>query len=391
MPMDAESAAETVVMRDGGILEDRPRSVSNEGGGLYTQKTGLQPGERRAKQRGWILEEPVARESLNGQMDVDGSTTMPADAESAAETAVMSDGGILEDRPRSLSNEGGRRISQLQKGRTFSSGVTAGQKPTGKQIYKVLWHAERTKFLPETVGIDSVDSQTRAGAYCDATCVGASAISVSVPMDSPVRADFFSGGLVAQGCCAVPQCTEGNQLRAPMRNEDVICSPCRHAAIAGAGHGAAGGTVCAARQVPRRVAGRVAQMVAVQVAGGLRAQSWMLLLIPKVGTGATAKVGDLIAVDYKDTKGTSRDYRFGIGQMLPGMDEGIRGMRTGGVRKLQIPGKLAFGDKGIPAALGRPAVPAMTPVEVEVTLNFIPGRDEVYEYGEEGGSFGDKF
>mmetsp|Transcript_73787 Transcript_73787/g.195873 ORF Transcript_73787/g.195873 Transcript_73787/m.195873 type:complete len:196 (+) Transcript_73787:2-589(+) len=124
----------------------------------------------------------------------------------------------------------------------------------------------------------------------------------------------------------------------------------------------------------------------------------------KVGTGATAKVGDLIAVDYKvkcvvkerqitieDTKGTSRDYRFGIGQMLPGMDEGIRGMRTGGVRKLQIPGKLAFGDKGIPAALGRPAVPAMTPVEVEVTLNFIPGRDEVYEYGEEGGSFGDKF
>eukprot|EP00959_Pyramimonas_sp_CCMP1952_P088494 1851440-Pyramimonas_sp.AAC.1 len=30
--MDAESAAETVAMSDGGILEYRPRSLSNEGG-----------------------------------------------------------------------------------------------------------------------------------------------------------------------------------------------------------------------------------------------------------------------------------------------------------------------------------------------------------------------
>jgi len=117
----------------------------------------------------------------------------------------------------------------------------------------------------------------------------------------------------------------------------------------------------------------------------------------KVGTGAEPVVGQLVAVDYKvkcmvrereitveNTKGQSRDYRFGVGQMLPGMDEGLRGMKVGGVRKLQIPGRLAFGDKGIPAALGRPAVPAQTPVEVEVTLNFIPGADDVYAYGEIG-------
>ena len=114
----------------------------------------------------------------------------------------------------------------------------------------------------------------------------------------------------------------------------------------------------------------------------------------KVGTGAMPKIGELVAIDFtvkcvvkerqitiEDTKGNSRDFRFGIGQMLPGMDEGVRGMRTGGVRKLQIPGKLAFGEKSIPAALGRPAVPANTPVEVEVKLNFIPGADDVYEYG----------
>merc|ERR1712187_133812 len=107
--------------------------------------------------------------------------------------------------------------------------------------------------------------------------------------------------------------------------------------------------------------------------------------------GATPKIGNLVGIDFKvkcvvkerditidDTKGNSRDFRFGIAQMMPGMDEGIRGMRTGGTRRLQIPGRLAFGNKAIPAAVGRPSVPAMTPVEVEVTLNFIPGADDVY-------------
>lgn len=113
-----------------------------------------------------------------------------------------------------------------------------------------------------------------------------------------------------------------------------------------------------------------------------------------VGTGATPKVGGLVAINFKatafvkereitvdDTKGQPRDYRFGTGQMLPGMDEGILGMKTGGKRKLNIPGNLAFGNKAIPAAVGRPAVPKQTPLQVEVTLEFIPGQDDVYAYG----------
>mmetsp|Transcript_15060 Transcript_15060/g.47272 ORF Transcript_15060/g.47272 Transcript_15060/m.47272 type:complete len:212 (-) Transcript_15060:45-680(-) len=115
----------------------------------------------------------------------------------------------------------------------------------------------------------------------------------------------------------------------------------------------------------------------------------------KVGTGSSPKIGDLIAVEFTakaylkereitidNTKGKPRDYRFGIGQMVPGMDEGVRGMKTGGTRKLRIPGRLAFGNRAVPAAPGRPALPANTPIEVMVTLQFIPGADDVYTFGE---------
>jgi len=112
----------------------------------------------------------------------------------------------------------------------------------------------------------------------------------------------------------------------------------------------------------------------------------------KVGKGATPKVGQLIAIDFtvkctvrereitvEDTKGTAKDYRWGVGQLLAGIDEGIKGMRTGGERRMRIPGNLAFGNRAVPAAVGRPAVPANTPVEAVVKLVFIPGADDVYE------------
>ena len=115
----------------------------------------------------------------------------------------------------------------------------------------------------------------------------------------------------------------------------------------------------------------------------------------KTGTGASPQIGDQIGIQYQikafirereiiveDTKGKARDFRFGVGQLLPGMDEGIRGMKTGGVRKMRIPGNLAFGDKGLPSAPGRPALPPYSPVEATVTLDFIPGSDAVYDYGE---------
>eukprot|EP00929_Paragymnodinium_shiwhaense_P023420 TRINITY_DN1465_c0_g1_i1.p1 TRINITY_DN1465_c0_g1~~TRINITY_DN1465_c0_g1_i1.p1 ORF type:complete len:232 (-),score=62.05 TRINITY_DN1465_c0_g1_i1:253-948(-) len=115
----------------------------------------------------------------------------------------------------------------------------------------------------------------------------------------------------------------------------------------------------------------------------------------KIGKGESPKIGDLVTVNFKctaiirgnevvvdDTNGKPRDYTFGIGQLLPGIDEGMLGMKSGGTRKMRIPGKMAFGEKAIAAKVGRPAIPPNQPVEVEVTLEFIPGKDDPYMYGE---------
>mmetsp|Transcript_76442 Transcript_76442/g.151242 ORF Transcript_76442/g.151242 Transcript_76442/m.151242 type:complete len:224 (-) Transcript_76442:112-783(-) len=108
-----------------------------------------------------------------------------------------------------------------------------------------------------------------------------------------------------------------------------------------------------------------------------------------VGKGFPPVRGKLCAVEFvakafyrerevivDDTAGKPRDYRFGVGQLLPGMDEGIRTMKTGGQRRLKIPGRLAFGDKAVPPAAGRPQLPPMTPLEVTVKLMFVPGYDD---------------
>ncbi|CAJ1397157.1 unnamed protein product [Effrenium voratum] len=71
----------------------------------------------------------------------------------------------------------------------------------------------------------------------------------------------------------------------------------------------------------------------------------------KVGTGASPQIGDQIGLRYtlkafvrerevvvEDIKDKAKDFRFGVGQLLPGMDEGIQGMKTGGVRKCGSPG-----------------------------------------------------
>lgn len=50
-------------------------------------------------------------------------------------------------------------------------------------------------------------------------------------------------------------------------------------------------------------------------------------------------------------------------------------MKVGGVRRLYIPGELAF-PKGLPAAAGRPRVPPSSPVMFDVQLLYIPGLDE---------------
>lgn len=80
----------------------------------------------------------------------------------------------------------------------------------------------------------------------------------------------------------------------------------------------------------------------------------------KVGTGAAAKVGSNITVNYYlagAITGTKIESSFGAqpatfpleqGGLIQGWIQGIPGMKVGGERILVIPGNLAYGPQGRP-------------------------------------------
>ncbi|HUB76457.1 MAG TPA: FKBP-type peptidyl-prolyl cis-trans isomerase [Solirubrobacteraceae bacterium] len=81
------------------------------------------------------------------------------------------------------------------------------------------------------------------------------------------------------------------------------------------------------------------------------------------GTGAVAKAGDEITVDYVGAlysnghvfdaswshggpKGVPFQFKLGVGDVIKGWDQGVVGMRVGGRRELIIPPSLAYGASG---------------------------------------------
>jgi peptidylprolyl isomerase len=84
------------------------------------------------------------------------------------------------------------------------------------------------------------------------------------------------------------------------------------------------------------------------------------------GTGAEAKAGDEISVQYigvgyesgKEFDSSwsrgAEPFTFGLGagQVIPGWDQGVEGMKVGGRRELIIPPELAYGEAGSPPVIG---------------------------------------
>jgi peptidylprolyl isomerase len=85
-------------------------------------------------------------------------------------------------------------------------------------------------------------------------------------------------------------------------------------------------------------------------------------LIP--GTGQAAKAGDPITVNYIGVnfadgkpfdnsydRGQPFPFQLGGGQVIPGWDQGLVGMKVGGRRELVIPPSLAYGPQGQPPVI----------------------------------------
>ncbi|MDB4945150.1 MAG: FKBP-type peptidyl-prolyl cis-trans isomerase [Labilithrix sp.] len=83
----------------------------------------------------------------------------------------------------------------------------------------------------------------------------------------------------------------------------------------------------------------------------------------KVGDGAEATKGQSVTVHYVGTlmdgkkfdssrdRGQGFTFALGGGQVIKGWDQGVQGMKVGGLRKLTIPPELAYGDRGFPGAI----------------------------------------
>jgi peptidylprolyl isomerase len=78
-----------------------------------------------------------------------------------------------------------------------------------------------------------------------------------------------------------------------------------------------------------------------------------------VGEGDEATAGRKVSVHYVGVsfltgaefdaswnRGRPFEFKLGKGQVIPGWDAGVKGMRVGGRRKLTIPSAMAYGARG---------------------------------------------
>lgn len=95
----------------------------------------------------------------------------------------------------------------------------------------------------------------------------------------------------------------------------------------------------------------------------------------KVGTGAEAVAGKSVTVHYVGTltdgskfdssrdRGQGFSFALGAGMVIQGWDQGVAGMKIGGLRKLTVPPELGYGTRGFP-----PVIPPNSTLVFEVEL-----------------------
>jgi peptidylprolyl isomerase len=95
-----------------------------------------------------------------------------------------------------------------------------------------------------------------------------------------------------------------------------------------------------------------------------------------VGTGRAAKTGDPLVVRYVGvlakngkefdsswSRNATFPFALGLGQVIPGWDKGLIGMKVGGRRQLIIPAALGYGAAGSP-----PKIPANAALIFDIDL-----------------------
>lgn len=91
----------------------------------------------------------------------------------------------------------------------------------------------------------------------------------------------------------------------------------------------------------------------------------LLITDEVVGQGPEASAGSTVSAHYVGVahstgeefdaswnRGAPLDFRVGVGQVIPGWDQGLLGMRVGGRRRLVIPPAMAYGSRGAGSAIG---------------------------------------